>query len=102
MTHRMPPTDADRDDVDAASMSHGSADDSRPMPANDLPPSCRCVLQALKYHGPKLTRQELLEETGLPERTLDGALKRCETRGYLHRARKSGDVRQTVAILATL
>jgi len=98
----MPPTDADRDDVDAALTSHGSPDDYRPMPHDDLPPSCRCALQALKYHGPKLTRQELLKETGLPESTLDDALERCETRGYLHRSRKSGDVRQTVAILGSL
>lgn len=82
-------------------MSDSSVDELESMP-DDLPPSCRCVLQALKHHGPKLTRQELLKQTGLPERTLDEALNRCENRGYLHRARKSGDVRQTVAILATL
>jgi len=68
----------------------------------DLPPSCRCVIQALRYYGPELSRQELVEATGLPERTLDDALERCETRGYLHRARKSGDLRQTVATLSDI
>jgi len=102
----MPPTNPDGDDDagddagdDARSMSDSSVDRLESMP-DDLPPSCRCVLQALRYHGPELSRQQLLEETGLPERTLDEALHRCETRGYLSRSRKSGNLRQTVAILA--
>ena len=101
----MPSTDAEKDDdaggdagVDARSMSDSFVDELESI--DDLPPSCRCVLQALNYRGPELSRQELLEETGLPERTLDEALNRCESRGFLSRARKSGDVRQTVAILA--
>jgi len=99
MTPRMQPTDDAGDDVDARSMSDSAADELASMP-DDLPPSCRCVLQALRYHGPELSRQALLEETGLPARTLDEALNRCETCGYLSRSRKSGDLRQTVAILA--
>ena len=102
----MPPTDdagdGDAGDdvaVDARSMSDSSVDRLESMP-DDLPPSCRCVLQALGYHGPELSRQALLEETGLPERTLDEALNRCESRGFLSLTRKSGDLRQTVAILA--
>jgi hypothetical protein len=103
VTPRMPPTnpngDPAGDDVDGRPMSDRSVDGSASMP-DDLPPSCRCVLQALRYHGPELSRQALLEETGLPERTLDEALHRCESRGFLSRARKSGNLRQTVAILA--
>lgn len=103
VTPRMPPTNPDGDpagdDADAQSMSNSSVNGSELMP-DDLPPSCRCVLQALRYQGPELSRQALLKETGLPERTLDEALYRCESRGFLSRARKSGDVRQTVAILA--
>ena len=99
----MPPTDPDGDpagdDVDARSMSDRSVERSASMP-DDLPPSCRCVLQALRYHGPELSRQALLEETGLPARTLDEALNRCESRDLLSLSRKSGDLRQTVAILA--
>jgi uncharacterized membrane protein len=102
----MPPTDADGDDdagdeveVDACSMSNSPVDELESMPDN-LPPSCRCVLQALRYHGPELSRQALLKETGLPKRTLDEALDRCESRGFLSLHRKSGDLRQTVAILA--
>jgi len=102
----MPPTDADGDDdagddadVDARSMSDSFVDELESMP-DDLPPSCRCILQALRYHGPELSRQALLEETGLPERTLDEALDRLENCGRIRRARKSGDLRQTVAELA--
>lgn len=95
----MPPTDPDGDDMDARPMSNSSVNGSASMP-DDLPPSCRCVLVALRYHGPELSRQALLEETGLPARTLDEALHRCESRGFLFRARKSGNLRQTVAILA--
>lgn len=80
-------------------MSDSSVDEFESMP-DDLPPSCRCVLQALKYRGPELSRQALLKETGLPERTLDSALDRCESCDLLSRSRKSGDLRQTVAILA--
>ena len=99
MTPRTPPTNPDGGDVNARSMSDGSVDRSASMP-DDLPPSCRCVLQALRYHGPELSRQALLEETGLPERTLDEALDRCESCGYLSRSRKSGNLRQTTATLA--
>jgi DNA-binding MarR family transcriptional regulator len=99
MILRMPPTDLDPDAVDGRSMSDSSVDRLESMP-DDLPPSCRCVLQALRYHGPELSRQALLEETGLPERTLDEALHRCEYRGFLFRARKSGNLRQTTATLA--
>jgi hypothetical protein len=95
----MPPTDPDSDDVDARPMSDSSVDRLESMPDN-LPPSCRCVLQVLRYHGPELSRQALLEETGLPERTLDEALNRCESCDLLSLSRKSGDLRQTVAILA--
>lgn len=99
MTPRMPPTDPAGDDVTTCSMSDSSIDRLGSMP-DDLPPSCRCVLQALTYHGPELSRQQLLGETGLPERTLDEALSRCESCDLLSLSRKSGDLRQTVAILA--
>jgi len=69
--------------------------------ADDLPPSCRCVIQALRYYGPELSRQELLKATGLPERTLYDALETCESRGYIIRARKSGNAREIVAKLST-
>jgi uncharacterized membrane protein len=95
----MPPTDPADDDVNARPMSNSSVDMSVPMP-DDLPPSCRCVLQALRYQGPELSRQALLEETGLPERTLYDALETCESRGYIVRARKSGNAREIVAKLS--
>jgi hypothetical protein len=105
MTPPTPPTNTNGDDdpgddadVDARSMSDSAVDRSASMP-EDIPPSCRCVLQALRYYGPELSRQELLEKTGLPERTLDEALDRCDSRGYLSRARKPGDIRQTTATL---
>jgi len=101
----MPPTDAAGDDdpgddadVDARSMSDSAADRSGSMP-DDLPPSCRCVLLALRYRGPELSRQAILEETGLPEPTLNEALDRCESRGVVSRARKPGDIRQTTVTL---
>jgi DNA-binding MarR family transcriptional regulator len=68
--------------------------------ADDLSPSCRCVIQALLYYGPELSRQELLKSTGLPERTLYDALETCEYRGFIVRARKSGDAREIVAKLS--
>lgn len=101
----MPSTDAEGDDgadddvaVDVRSMSDSFVDELESI--DDLPPSCRCVLQALNYRGGELSRQELLAETGLPERTLDEALDRCESRDFLSLSRKSADLRQTVAILA--
>jgi DNA-binding MarR family transcriptional regulator len=47
------------------------------------------------------TRQALLEETAIAERTLDRSLTRLEERGYIALARDSGDLRRKVAIVAT-
>jgi DNA-binding MarR family transcriptional regulator len=80
-------------------MTDQSSNHSRPTPHDNLPPSCRCVLLALRYRGPELSRQALLEETGLPEPTLNVALDRCESRDILSRARKPGDIRQTTVTL---
>jgi transcription initiation factor IIE alpha subunit len=62
---------------------------------DDLPPSARYVLHILEEHG-ELTRQDLLEETGLPERTLQDALERLDNRNSIHKSRKSDDLTQVV------
>lgn len=62
----------------------------------DLPPSAKYVLYALREADGELTRGELLEETDLPERTLDEALDTLENREYLLRARQSHDARVVV------
>jgi len=72
-----------------------------------LPPSCKCVIQALEYKGeglpdcdgPALTRQQLLKETYLSTSTLDDALRRLENRQLVLRARKSGAADRVVAEL---
>ena len=61
-----------------------------------LPPSALYVEDVVERLGP-ITRQEILEETGIPERTLDDALDRLENCGRVHRTRKSDNLRQTVA-----
>lgn len=63
---------------------------------DDLPPSCRYVLNVLEREG-KLTRQELLEETSLPESTLDDALRTLEDRHLVLLARKKDDLSQVTA-----
>lgn len=71
---------------------------TRPHARDDvesLPPSCRCVLLVLDEEA---TRQQLLEQTGLPETTLDDALDTLENRDFIRRTRKSDDLRQVVAI----
>lgn len=67
----------------------------------DLPPSAKYVYHVLREaDDERLSRHELLEETGLPERTLDEALNRCNSRGLLFLSRNPEDLRQTVATLA--
>lgn len=63
---------------------------------DDLPPSCRFVLDVLAREG-ELTRQELLDETTLPESTLDDALRTLENRDRVLLARKTDDLTQVTA-----
>lgn len=44
-----------------------------PKQVKETPPSARLVYTALDVHGP-LERQELIDETGVAERTLNSAL----------------------------
>lgn len=60
-----------------------------------LPPSCRYVLFVLDDHQ-EASRQELLELTDLPERTLDEALRTLENCDLVLKARKSEDPTQVV------
>lgn len=77
-------------------MSKHATDDD----VDDLPPSAKYVLDVVERKGP-IRRQELLEETALPERTLDEALDRLNSRDYLSVTRDYTDLRQVVAKMAT-
>lgn len=67
---------------------------------DDLPPSAKYVLDVVERKGP-IRRQELLNETDLPERTVDRALDRLHTGDYIVKTRESGDLRQILAKLAS-
>lgn len=67
--------------------------------SDSLPPSCRYVLDVVERKGP-ISRQELLEETGLPERTLDRALHTLQNGGYVLRTRENDNLRQTTVKMA--
>jgi len=77
-------------------MSQHAIDDD----VDDLPPSSKYVLDVVERKGP-IRRQELLEETALPERTLDDALDRLNSRDFLSVTRDNRDLRQVVAEMAT-
>lgn len=69
--------------------------------AEDLPPSCRCVLLAFDIHdAERLLWQDLKDETDLPDRTLSRALSTLESHNKIHLTRKNDDLRQIVATLA--
>ena len=63
--------------------------------ANSLSPTAGEVRTLLKYEAP-LTRQEILAETDRCESAVDAALTTLENRGYVDRARKSDNLRQTI------
>jgi DNA-binding MarR family transcriptional regulator len=77
-------------------MSQHAIDDD----VDDLPPSAKYVLNVVEREGP-IRRQELLAETALPERTLDDALDRLNSRDFLSVTRDTRDLRQVVAEMAT-
>ena len=58
-----------------------------------LPPSAKYVHELVERDGP-LTRQELLEK--LPEPTLDRALDRLQSEGFISKTRDSEDLREVV------
>lgn len=62
----------------------------------DLPPSSIHVRHILEDLGGEATRQELLEETELPERTVDDALTKLEQNDEISRDRYESDLRETV------
>lgn len=68
----------------------------RPIPdgLESAPPSCKYVYHVLEAADGPVPRQELIEETYLPESTLVDALETLDTRGYLLRTRESEDLRQ--------
>jgi len=62
-----------------------------------LPPSAKYVYHVLENaEDGNLTRSELIEETELPERTVDDALQTLKNREYVFTSRKSTDLRQVV------
>lgn len=64
---------------------------------SELPPSAKYVYHVLANEDDgQLTRSELIEETDLPERTIDEALGTLKNRDYVITSRKSGDLRQVV------
>lgn len=72
-----------------------TTNEANPGGGDDLPPSCRYVLYVLEQEG-RLTRQELLAVTGLPEQTVDWALESLTDRDRLEKARDPTDLRQVV------
>jgi DNA-binding IclR family transcriptional regulator len=66
-----------------------------------LPPSAKYVYHVLEEADGELTRQELLEETDLHERTLDRALKSLQNGDFIALDRDTGDLRQIVANVAS-
>lgn len=60
---------------------------------DSLPPSALYVEYVLEAHGP-LSRQRLLTETGLPERTLRFALRRLREADRVMVTSLPGDARQ--------
>jgi DNA-binding MarR family transcriptional regulator len=65
--------------------------------ADALPPSAKFVLDVLERADDReLSRMEIIEYTGLPERTVDDALDTLEKCDCILRSRKSEDLRQVV------
>ena len=59
----------------------------------DLPPSCRAVVQALAAaEGDELSRQDLMRRTGHGPSTMTDALRTLESRRWILRTRDSGDL----------
>lgn len=69
------------------------------MSAEQLPPSAKFTLHTVERHEP-VSRQDLLEETDLPERTLDRALDRLQNGDYVVTDRDTRDLRQIVVTTA--
>lgn len=76
--------------------------DGDSTPADDLPPSCRYVLDVLDRVDGECSRQELLEETELPPDTLDDALARLDETAKIAKTRDPGDLRQVVVKTTTM
>lgn len=72
------------------------SDPHRPIPEDleSAPPSCKYVYRVLAEAHDPIPRQELVEETYLPESTVDRALDHLQNEGYLLRTRESPDLRQ--------
>jgi DNA-binding MarR family transcriptional regulator len=66
---------------------------------DDLPPSAKYVLDVVEREG-SIRRQELINETDLPARTIDRALDRLHTGDHIVKTRESRDLRQIVAKVA--
>ena len=64
------------------------------MSTDPLSPTAETIFILLKHEAP-LTRQEILARTDRCESAIDAALNTLENRGYVHRARKSDDLRRT-------
>lgn len=61
---------------------------------DDLPYSCRLVLHELEDADGAVPRQELLDRTGLPERTLKWAIRRLRDEDLVTKEPVMGDGRQ--------
>lgn len=60
---------------------------------DDFPPSARYIVYVLEDADGSIGRDELLERTGLPERTTDKALARLEEATIIRRERNGDDLR---------
>jgi len=67
---------------------------------DDLPPSAKYVLKELDQAGGELSRRELVDELCHHERTIAGALKTLENRGYIFKDQNPADLREVVVKLA--
>jgi len=80
-------------------MTDHAGTNSSPIPAADLPPSAAYLLDTIEDEAP-VTRQQLLAETYLCERSLTRALRTLQNGGYITLEANPDDLREVVATLA--
>lgn len=71
----------------------GVSSQQDPGPPGELPPSAKYVRYVLEDEAP-LTQKQLIDETGLPARTVRDALSRLDDAGELCDEHNLGDARQ--------
>ncbi|MFC6975799.1 MarR family transcriptional regulator [Halomicroarcula sp. GCM10025709] len=68
---------------------------------DDLPPSAKYVLDTVAREEP-VTRQEIIDETGLRPRTVDRALETLQNVDFIVKTRDNDDLRQVVAKMSSM